>query len=58
MEEENSAKPSLMIRVATFIVDKRSLMFLLVGIAIVFSLFSRSWVSVENDLPQTPGYTY
>ena len=50
MEQQNAAKPSVMIRVATFIVDKRSLIFLLVGIAIVFSLFSKNWVSVENDL--------
>jgi len=39
-----------MTRVATFIVDKRNLIFLLVGIAIAFSVFSRSWVTVENDL--------
>ena len=50
MEQQNAAKPNVMIRVATFIVDKRSLIFLLVGIAIVFSLFSKNWVSVENDL--------
>ncbi len=50
MEHQNTAKPGGMIRLATFIVDKRSLIFLLVGIAIVFSLFSKNWVSVENDL--------
>ncbi|MDO4989581.1 MAG: MMPL family transporter [Eubacteriales bacterium] len=50
MEQQNAAKPNVMIRIATFIVDKRSLIFLLVGIAIVFSLFSKNWVSVENDL--------
>ena len=50
MEQQTAAKPNVMIRVATFIVDKRSLIFLLVGIAIVFSAFSRNWVSVENDL--------
>ena len=50
MEQQNAAKPNVMIRIATFIVDKRSLIFLLVGIAIVFSLFSKNWVAVENDL--------
>ncbi len=39
-----------MIKVATFIVDKRNLLFLLVGIALVFSFFSAGWVTVENDL--------
>ena len=37
-------------KVATFIVDKKSLFFLLYGIALVFSLFSMKWVSVENDV--------
>ena len=50
MEQQNAAKPSVMIRVATFIVDKRNLVFLLIGICMVFSLFSRNWVAVENDL--------
>ena len=39
-----------MLKVATFIVDKRNLIFLLIGIAIVFSLFAAGWVTVENDL--------
>ena len=39
-----------MLRLATFIVDKRNLVFLLVAIAVVFSAFSRNWVHVENDL--------
>ena len=37
-------------KVATFIVDKRSLFFLLYGFAIVFSIFSTKWVEVENDV--------
>ena len=37
-------------KVATVIVDKRSLFFLLYGFALVFCLFSRNWVSVENDV--------
>lgn len=39
-----------MIKVATFIVDRRNLFFLLFGIAIVFSLVSMNWVKVENAL--------
>ncbi len=41
---------SVMMKVATFIVDRRNLFFLLFGIAIVFSLIASSWVKVENDL--------
>ena len=44
MEHTKENKPNVMVRVATFIVDKRNLIFLLVGIAIVFSIFSRNWV--------------
>ena len=39
-----------MIKIATFIVDKRNLVFLLIGLSIIFSIFSSSWVEVENDL--------
>lgn len=39
-----------MIKVATFIVDRRNLFFLLFGIAIVFSLVSMNWVNVENAM--------
>lgn len=41
---------SFMIKVATFIVDRRNLFFLLFGIAIIFSLVSMNWVSVENSM--------
>lgn len=46
--EEN--KPSFMIKLASFIVDKRNLFFLIFAIAIIFSLVSKNWVSVENSL--------
>lgn len=46
-EENNN---SFMVKVATFIVDKRNLFFLLFIFAIIFSIFSRSWVEVENDV--------
>lgn len=42
--------PSAMERVATFIVDKRNLFFLLTILALIFSVISRGWVEVENDL--------
>lgn len=37
-------------KLATFIVDKRNLFFLLYIFAIIFSLFSMGWVEVENDV--------
>lgn len=36
--------------VAAFIVDKRTLFFLLYLFAIIFSVFSMNWVEVENDV--------
>ena len=41
---------SFMEKMATFIVDKRTLFFLLYIFALVFSLFSMNWVEVENDV--------
>lgn len=41
---------SLVRSVATFIVDKRNLCFLLYLFAFVFCLFSINWVTVENDV--------
>lgn len=41
---------SVMLKLATFIVDKRNLFFLIAIIALIFSAFSRNWVQVENDL--------
>lgn len=39
-----------MLKLATFIVDKRNLFFLITIIALIFSAFSRNWVEVENSL--------
>ena len=50
MDKTNEKNGGFMMKLAAFIVDKRNLVFLLVGIAMVFSLFSRGWVEVENDL--------
>ena len=41
---------NFMERLATFIVDKRNLFFLLYSFALIFCLFSMSWVEVENDV--------
>ena len=41
---------SFMTQLATFIVDKRNLFFLIIVVSLIFSAFSRSWVEVENDL--------
>ena len=41
---------SFMLKLARFIVDKRNLVFLVVIIGLIFSVFSRSWVQVESDL--------
>ncbi len=49
-KEMPEEKPSAMVRVATFIVDRRNLFFLLFGIASVFCLIATRWVKVENVL--------
>ena len=41
---------SFMLKVATFIVDRRNLFFLLIGISLIFSAIASKWVKVENDL--------
>ncbi len=46
-EEHNS---SFMYKLATFIVDKRNLFFLLFIFALIFSVFAKDWVNVENDI--------
>ena len=43
-------KKNFMERLATFIVDKRHLFFLLYIFALIFCLFSMNWVNVENDV--------
>ena len=48
--EQTKQKPSFFVRLATWIVDKRNLFFLIYIAAIIFSLFSRNWVTVNNDI--------
>ena len=50
MEHTQKHENGFMVKLATFIVDKRSLFFLITIIALIFSAFSRNWVVVENDL--------
>lgn len=47
---QTEQKPSFMLKLSTFIVDKRNLVFLIVIIALIFSYFASSWVTVEDDL--------
>ena len=42
--ESKETGSSFMEKLATFIVDKRNLIFLLTIILLVFSVFSRNWV--------------
>lgn len=55
--EQSNQKPGFFVRLATLIVDKRSLFFLIYAAALVFSLVSAGWVSVNNEitdyLPET-----
>lgn len=48
MSEEKSG--SFFEKLATFIVDKRNLFFLLYIFAFIFCIFSMNWVAVENDV--------
>ena len=50
MEHTQKHENGFMVKLATFIVDKRNLFFLITVIALIFSAFSRNWVKVENDL--------
>ncbi|MFR7742148.1 MAG: hypothetical protein ACLU3I_01730 [Acutalibacteraceae bacterium] len=48
--EPKNNEEGFMYKLASFIVDKRNLIFLIVAIGLVFSVFSRNWVQVENQL--------
>lgn len=48
MSEKKSG--NFFVKLATFIVDKRNLFFLLYVFALVFCIFSMNWVEVENDV--------
>lgn len=48
--EQHKQKPGFLIRLATWIVDKRNLFFLIYAAGLIFSLFSSGWVTVNNDI--------
>ena len=48
--EEKNQGSNFMEKVAAFIVDKRNLFFFIFAVLIVFSVFSRNWVNVENKI--------
>ena len=48
--EEKKPKTGGMEKIATFIVDKRNLFFLLYALALIFSVVASGWVKVENDI--------
>ena len=50
MTKSNHQKSNVIEKIATFIVDKRTLFFLLYIFALVFCVFSMNWVEVENDV--------
>lgn len=47
-----TAGSSIFDKLATVIVDKRNILFFLYGCALIFSIFSSSWVSVCNELTE------
>ena len=48
--ENQKPKGNAMEKLATFIVDKRNLFFLLYIFALIFSAVATGWVKVENDI--------
>ncbi len=52
MEEEKAQKAGsgVLLKICSFIVDKRNLFFLIYAILAVFSVISRNWVHVENKM--------
>ncbi len=52
MSETPKEKKSLMVKMATVIVAKRNLIFLIVIIGFIFSFFSTQWILVENNLQE------
>lgn len=49
-QNKDGGESNAMMIIAAFIVDKRMLFFLIYIIAIIFSLISSNWVTVENDI--------
>lgn len=49
-KKQGNTGTSFMLRVCSFIVDKRNLFFLIYAILCIFSVIAKGWVNVENDL--------
>ena len=49
---KEAGQPSVFEKLATFIVDKRNLIFFLYACALIFCLFFRNWVSVCDDITE------
>ena len=49
-QNDSHQQENFMVKLATFIVDKRNLFFLLAVILLIFSVVARNWVEVESDL--------
>ena len=50
MTEQEQPKNDFMHKLALQIVERRNLVFLIVILGAIFTIFSRSWVKVESDL--------
>ena len=50
MTEQEQPKNDFMHKLALQIVERRNLVFLIVILGTIFTIFSRSWVKVESDL--------
>lgn len=48
--EDNREKPSFFVRLASFIVDKRNLFFLIYAASLLFCLVAQGWVKVDDDI--------
>ena len=46
----NINEQNFIVKICAFIVDKRNLFFLIFALGTIFSVFSKSWVNVENSL--------
>ena len=49
-KNQSKEKKNPLLAFSAFIVDKRNLIFLLYIFALIFCMFSSSWVQVENDI--------
>ena len=50
IKKDDKQKTSIFEKIATFVVDRRNLFFLLYIFLIIFSIFSIGWVEVEDDI--------